>query len=645
MLTFFRGFFSSKVGVLVTLLFVGIIGLAFALSSVSDGGGFGAFSSGTRVATVGNEKISATDLDGQVRSILSRLRVRNPQLSIKEFLAKDGLNEVLGFVIDGKTVMQWGENHGLYIGDRLIDSEIAKSPDVQGPDGKVDNNLYRQMLGQQGVTDSEFRSEQAQQLMARQLLGSTSLGLFVPRKLVIRYGAVVTEHRTGAIVTLPPAAFAPIGPVSDGDVTAWYTGHKGDYTLPERRTVRYVTYTDAAVKDVPAPTDAELAARYQASKAKYAAADKRKLSQMILPSEAAAKDVTAQLAAGKTLEAAAAAKGLAVAPLAGVTRDTFTLQSTADAAAAVFAAANGKVVGPFKAPLGWVLVRVDGRETTAGRTLDQVRPELVRELGVEKRREAITEFSSRIETELDNGASLGDVAKELGAVVTETPALTVDGNIFGPTGGPAPAILAKVIPAAFQMDGSGNPQLAETEAGKNFVIFDVGTIAAAAPPPLAEIRARVTEDARIDKGEAAAKAAAEKLQTQLQRGVPVDLAVASLGVALPPVDHVDMDRQKLQQMGKNAPKPLLMAFAVAKGKVQLMQGPRNHGWYVISVSQVTPGKVDDKDPRLGGLADSLKQSQGDEYGEQLRTAFRNEVGTTRNEPNLRKLQAQLSGGN
>ena len=645
MLTFFRSFFSSKVGVVVTLLFVAIIGLAFALSSVADGGGLGPLSSGTRVASVGNQKISATDLDGQVRSILSRLRARNPQLSIKEFLATDGLNEVLSFVIDGKAVMQWGERHGIHISDRLIDSEIAKDPNVQGPDGKVDSALYRQLLAQQGTTDGAFRIEQAQQLMAQQLLGSTAVGLAVPRKLVQRYGSVESEHRIGAIVTLPQAAFAPAGPVSDADVTSWYAAHKGDYMLPERRTLRYVTYTDTAVKDVPAPTDTELAARYAAGKAKYAAADKRKLSQMVLPSEAAARDVLAQLAAGKTLEAAAAAKGLAVAPLPGVTRDAFALQSTAEAAAAVFAAANGKVVGPFKAPLGWVLVRVDGREVIAGKTLDQVKAELLKELSVEKRREAITEFSARIEGEIDNGASLGDVAKQLGVQVIETPALTAGGTVFGPAGGAAPAAIAKVVPAAFQMDGSGNPQLAEVETGKTFVIFDVGTIAPAAPPPLAQIRDQVSEDARINKGAAAAKAAADKLKAQLQKGVPVDAAVAALGVALPPVDHVDMDRLKLQQMGQNAPKPLLMVFAAAKGKVQLLQGPRNHGWYVVTVSQVTPGKVIENDPRLAGLADSLKQAQGSELGEQLRTAFRNEVGSTRNEANLRKLQTQLSGGN
>ena len=643
MLLFFRSFFSSKLGVFVTLAFVGMIGIAFALGDVA-GTSFGGFSSGSKIATVGREKISANDLEAKFRSIMARLRQRNPQLSIKEFLAKDGLNDVLTYTMDGKAVIQWGEQYGLYVGDRLIDSEIAKDPNIQAPDGKVDNALYRQMLAAQGITDSAYRAEQTQTLMAKLLLSSASFGLKVPRKMTGRYVAVLTEHRRGAIVTLPPAAFASLTPPGGGEVTAWYNDHKADYILPERRTVRFVSYTDAAVTAAAAPTDAEVAARYAENKAKYAAADKRKLSQMVLPTEAAAKQVIAEVAGGKTLEAAATAKGLAVAPLGSLTMDGYALQSSAETASAVFAAPNAKLLGPFKAPLGWIVVRVDTRETTPGKTLDQAKPELLQELTDEKRKIAITDFGARMEQELDNGATLGDMAKELGVTVTETPALTAGGTVFGQDGVSAPAVLQRVVPAAFQMDGTGQPQLAEVEPGKTFVIFDVGKIALAAPPPLNDIRAKVTEDARIAKGEAAAKAAAEKVQAQVQKGVPIDVAVASLGIALPPVDHVDMDRTEVQKKGKNASRPLLMLFAMAKGKVRLMQGPRNHGWYVVTVNEVIPGKVDEKNPDFDGFNKSLAQEQSTELGDQLRGGLRNEVGTTRNDSNLRKLQAQLSGG-
>lgn len=645
MLQFFRSFFNSKLGIAVTLGFLALIALAFAGGDIAGSGGFGAFSGGSNVAKVGNQKITATELDAQIRRVLDRVRQDNPRLTIKEFLAQDGLGEVLSLMIDNRAGLQWGENNGLHIGDRLIDSEIAKDPSVQGPDGKVDKLLYQAMLAKRQITDAEFRQEVAQQLMARQLLGSTAIGLYVPQKIVRRYASVVTEHRKGSIVLLPPAAFAPAAQPNDAEVQAWYASHKADYQLPERRTIRYATYTDAVIKDVAPPTDAEIAARYNANKAKYAATDKRKLSQVILPTEAAAKEVLGELAGGKTLEAAARSKGLAVASLGSLTKDGYALQSSADAANAVFAAANGKVAGPFKGPLGWVVVRVDGHEATTGKTLEQAKPELLKELTELKHRNAVIEFSARIEDELDKGASLGDVAKELGLQVTETPELTANGAIYGKEGAAVSPLLATVVPTAFQLDGPGSPQRADAEPGKTFIIFDVGKVTPAAPPPLAEIKARVAEDARIAKGEKAAEAAARKLKAQIEKGVPVGIAVASVGVALPPVDNVDLDRQQLQQMGQNVPRPLIVLFSTPRGKVTLMQGPRQRGWYVVTVTEVTPGKIAENDERLKGLSGTLQQTQSDEYADQMRTAFRNAVGSSRNEANLKKLQAQLAGGN
>ncbi|MFM5916915.1 MAG: hypothetical protein ACKOOL_05205 [Novosphingobium sp.] len=64
MLQFFRNFFGNKLGVFITLSFVAILGIAFALGSVS-GTSFGGFGGGSRIATVGKEKISETDLDAQ----------------------------------------------------------------------------------------------------------------------------------------------------------------------------------------------------------------------------------------------------------------------------------------------------------------------------------------------------------------------------------------------------------------------------------------------------------------------------------------------------------------------------------------------------------------------------------------------------
>ncbi|MBS0474019.1 MAG: SurA N-terminal domain-containing protein [Proteobacteria bacterium] len=645
MLQFFRNFFASRIGIGVTLGLVGLIALAFAAGDIAGGGSFGGVAGGDRVASVGKLRISTSELERAASNSVEELRQEQPRMTIKTFVDQGGLEQLLNNLIDLSAVRAFGESHGVHIGDRLVDSEIAKIPAAQGVDGKFSETAYRAFLAQRRVTDDEVRRQIIESMMARQLLAPAQLGVAAPREAVNRYAGILTEKRVGAIATLPSELFAPKTAPTDAEIVAWYGARKADYLLPERRVIRYATFTDAAVKNVPAPTDAEIAALYDKNKALYAPSESRKVTQLVLPTEPAAKAIVTELATGKSLEAVASAKGLATADLGALTRQALSSQTSQAIADAVYGADKGKIVGPFKAPLGWTVLRVDGIENKPGRSLDQARGELSQQLALVKRRTALTDFSARIEDEFDKGASLSDVAKELGLTMSETPALLADGSVFGQQGAKAPAELARVIPAAFSMEGEKQPQLAEIEPGKTFVVFDVGTLSPAAPPPLAEIKQVISTDIQLSKGAAAAKAVAQKIEEQVRKGGDLATAIAGLGLSLPPVQKVDMARQQLQAMGQQVPPPLSLLFQMAKGKVKLIGAPRARGWFIVQLKDAIPGEVAANDPRLGELARSVAQLQGSEYSEELRSAMRNEVGVKRNENAIKAVRNRLVGGN
>jgi peptidyl-prolyl cis-trans isomerase D len=644
MLQFFRNFFSSKVGVAVTLGLVGLIALAFAGGDVANSGKFGGIAGGDRVASVGKLRISTSDLERAATNSVEELRQQQPRMTIKTFVTQGGLEQLLDNLIDLTSVRAFGESHGVHIGDRLIDSEIAKIPAAQGIDGKFSDASYRAFLAQRKVTDEEVRKQITEAMMARQLLTPAELGVMPSKEAISRYASILTEKRIGAIATLPSAAFAPKTPPTDAEVTAWYAGHKDEYVLPERRVIRYASFTDAAVKNVPAPTEAEITAAYEKNKALFAASESRKVTQLVLPTEPAAKAILAELGTGKPLEAVAASKGLAAANLGSLTRQALSSQTSQAIADAAFGADKGKVIGPFKAPLGWTVLRIDGIETKAGRSLDQARTELAQQIATVKRRTALTDFSARIEDEFDNGATLTDVAKELGLTLTQTPALLADGSVFGQPGAKSPPQLTRVIGAAFAMEGEKQPQLAEVEPGKTFVIFDVGTLSPSAPPPLAEIRQDVANDVQLSQGATAAKAVAQKIEDVVRKGGDLGTAMSGLGLSLPPVQKVEMSRQQFQAMGAQTPPPLSLLFQMAKGKVKLLGAPRARGWFVIQLKDAIPGQVDVNDPQLAELGKSIGQLQANEFSEQLRAAMRGEVGVKRNETALKAVRNRLTGG-
>lgn len=645
MITFFRRFFSSRIGVIAALAFVLLLMFAFAAGDIA---GLGGISSGSRdgeVAEAGDKSISSSELSQAATNTLENFKRQDPRLSMKVFIADGGLERVLDEVLSRTALSVFGKQNGILASDRLIDSEIATIPAFRGPDGKFSSAAFQQALRQQGLNETDIRDDLAQGLIARQILTPAEMGAVEPRDFVARYAALLREHRTGSIALLPSAAFAPKAPPSDADLQAFYAKNRNNFILPERRIIRYATFGESALKAVPAPTEADIAARYNADKAKYAASEARRLTQLIVPTEAAGKAILDEVAKGTALDAAARTKGLSAAAVGPLDKAALAGQSSPEVAAAAFAAPSGKFAALARSGLGWHVIRVDGIDKRPERSLAQVRSELTGLIATEKRRAALNDLTARIEEEFENGGNLTDAAKELTLTPQQTPLLTADGQVFGQPGQTAPPVLARLIQTAFAMERDGPPQLAEIEAGKTFVVFDVTKIEPSAPPALAMIRNDVVTAWMLEKGSAAAKAATDRVLAEVRKGGDLGAAMATLGMSLPPVDRVDLGREQLAQYKQAVPPPLRLLFSMAKGTVKPLQAPNNRGWYVVALKNIVPGAISPDDPQLVGARKELGQLAGREYAEQLAKAIRAEVGVKRNEAAIKALRNQLSGNN
>ncbi len=643
MIQIFRNIIFSKVGGTATVLFLLLVLGAFAIGDVMGLMGNTSVSSSDAVAEVGGEKLTAADFEAAVKTGAENERERNPQLSLKAFIAGGGAENVLDTMIDRAAIAAFGAKHGLVVSDLLVDSEIAKLPGAQGLDGKFSQVAYNQMLAQRGVSDQAVRRDIVASLVAKQILVPAAFGAGFSQEATVRYAALLREHRKGAIVMLPSLSFAPKAPPNEAELQAFYAKTRNNFIRPERRVIRYAVFDASAVKTVAPPSEAEIAARYNANKAKYAASETRKLTQLIVPTEAAARAVAGELAKGGSLAKAAAAKGLSATQLS-LSKAQLAAQSSGAVADAAFSARAGSLAGPARSGLGWHLIHVEAVDVKAARSLDQVHGELAKELGDFKQRQALVDFSAKIEEELDGGSSLTDVAKEFGLTLATTEPLTADGKVYGSQDKTAPAELARVIATAFSMERENEPQLAEVEPGKKFVAFDVSRITPSAAAPLAEIKNDVATAWAMAKGFEAAKAAGEKMLAQAKKGTDIGVSMASLGVPLPPVDRIDIGREQLSAT-RQVPPPLALLFAMAQGTTKLLPAPRNRGWYVVSVSQIIPGTIAPNDPMVAAARRELGQLSGREYADQLMHAIRAEVGVERKDDAIKAVKNRLSGDN
>ena len=643
MISIIRRFFDSKLGVPITLGFLALIAIAFASSDITGSGMFGGVSGGDRVAVVGSERIGTADLSRAATNALEQARQQNPTLSMASFLRGDAMDDVLDVLLDRTAIAQFAEMVGLRAGDNLLNSEILDIAAFRGPDGNFSEETYRAAIAQQGLTDAQVREDLGQGLLAQQLLVPSAFGARMPDKMVTQYASLLLERRTGAVGVIPSKLYEPKAGPTKAQLEAYYEANRSDYIRPERRIVRFATFTSEALGKVPEPTEKQIAARYEANKALFTARESRRLSQLIVPTQAGANAIRDKVNAGSTLEQAAREAGFQVSTIGPVEREAYAAQSSSAVAQAVFGAASATIPVPARSGLGWHVVRVDSIDRVEGKTLAQARPQLIESLREENRRQAVADLSATIEEELDSGTGLTDVAKTLKVELTSSPALTADGRVYG-SGEPAPQVLAPVLQTAFQME-EGEPQIAELVPGELFIIFEASDITPSATAPLREIAEGVTADWRRAQGLKGAKAAADRILAAVKKGTPLAAAMRAENAALTSLDPIDLSREQLAQAGQRVPPPLALMFSMAQGTAKKLEAPNDAGWFLVQLDKIEPGKIDNKSPVFAQAKRELSQTIGQEYASQLRVALREEVGVERNKTAIEAVRKQLTGEN
>jgi len=647
MISFFRRIFSSKLGLFLTLCFVGLIAIAFATADVSSSGTFGGVTGSGTAAKVGDSKLTTAELNQSVNNAFRGEQRENTGLDLKTYINGGGFDNVLERLINSFAIADFGMKYGMTAGKRLVDGEIASIPGFQGADGQFSEENFRRAMQQQGLNETQLRDDFARNLLADQLLTAAGFGAAVPQKLVVPYASLLLESREGQIATIPSVAFIENVKPAKAAVEAFYAKNASRYTIPERRTIRYALFDKSRFNDKIKPTEKEIAGYYKLNKARYSASETRNLTQIIVPTEAAAKALVDKINAGTSIEQAARSVGLSAAEVGSINKADFINLASQAVADAAFAAPSDAIAGPAQSALGWHIVKVKAIKQIPGRTLDQVRTEIVSELTRSKIDEAIADLTIRLEDEFADGASLDDIVKAEQLKVEETPALLANGqNPDDPNYAPIPE-MQRILPIAFAVDEDSDPQIVEIIPGQQYAAIDVSNITEAAPPPLAKIEQLVTRDYMLDQGSKKAKAVADKIAKAVSDGTSLSKAVADAGVKLPRPERISSTRAELAQQSQQGqvPAPISLMFSMAQGTAKALAAPRDQGWFVVVLDKLNRGDASKRDDLLKATRTQFKQVIGNEYTSQFVNAMKADVGVERNEKALTALKNQLLGGN
>ena len=641
MISFFRGALRSP---LVLGLF-GLILVAFVITGVNSPSDLGALATGDHVATIGNQTVTVADAEQRVKNSLDAARQEQPGLDMTAFAAGGGIEGTIDGLIDRIALEEFGLRHGMTVGKRQIDGQIASIQAFNGPTGKFDPNIFRQVLSQRRLLEKDVRQDFSRQIISAGLTAPATIGARGSANLVTPYAALVLEERSGQVAFLDNRRITIGAAPTPAELNTFYTRNAVRYTVPETRSVRYAVFDRDRFKSSVLPTEAEIAAAYKKNSAAYAATETRGFEQVIVQSEAVAKTIAAKASAGTALGVAAKASGFEATRLDPQDKEAFTGLTSGAIATAGFTAKSGAILVPMKSALGWHVVKVSSINITPVKQLSAVRGDILAVLSKGKLDGVIADFVSKIEDAIADGSTFDDVVKAEKLAIVSTPAVTAAGIAPDTPAYKAPPEIPGILRDAFQDEADADPAVVTLSPGAVYALYDLDRINAAAPRPLAAIKGAVTGDFLVERVARASRKIADGIAAKVTKGMSLSAAVAEAGARIDtPISLSGKRRDLAKDKDGNVPAPLALMFSIAPKRAKTVEAPGKQGWYIVYLNEIKVGDPKSDPTLIPQMAAEFSQLLSAEYAKQLTTAIRADLKVSKNDAAIKALRKGLTGG-
>lgn len=485
---------------------------------------------GESVASVDGQDISQAEWESAHRTQVERMRASMPTVDVKLFDTPEAKYSTLERMVRERLMQAAAKQLRLGASDQRLAAELQQNPSIAGlrrPDGSLDMERYRQLLGSQGMTPESFENQVRADLAARQVMVGVGGTSFSPAVLADVTVNAFYEKRQVQVARFAPADFVSKVNLTDEQLQAYYTSHAERFQSVESANVSYVVLDLAAVQKGIVVPEAELKTYYEQNQSRMAALEERRASHILISAEKSASsaerdkarskaqellavlekspDKFAELARKNSQDPGSAAKGGDL--------DFFARGAMVKAFDdVVFSLKKGETSAVVETEFGFHIIRLTDIKQPKLKSFDEQRAalevEVRRQLAQRKFAEAAEQFTNMVYEQSD---SLKPVAERLKLDVLSANNLTRDGASMGKTG-----VLAnpKLLAAIFSSDSLEKKRNTEAiEIGPNqLVSARVMDYTPARTLPFEEVKARVQQQLQAEKSaELARQEGAEKL--------------------------------------------------------------------------------------------------------------------------------------
>ncbi|MFL9813065.1 SurA N-terminal domain-containing protein [Stutzerimonas sp. VN223-3] len=480
---------------------------------------FNAASNSRQAAEVNGEEISLDELN-QAMNMQRRQLAQQLGGDFDPSLLDDKLvrESSLRALIDRALLLQGARSADFAFSETALDQLILQTPEFT-VDGAFNAARFDQVIQQMGYTRLQFRELLKQEMLIGQLRAGISGSGFVTDEQIEAFARLEQQTRDFASITVPADADAV--EVGDEEAREYYEQNTDRFRSPEQVVLEYVELNKDSFFDQVEVSDEEVQNLYQERIANLA--EQRRAAHILIESdessdaEAKAKieEIAKRLAAGEDF--AALAKEASQDPgSANEGGDLgFAGPGVYDPAfeEALYALDEGQVSSPVRSDFGWHLIKLLGVRSPEVPALEDMRPELVRELKAQQVEQRFVEASKLLEDTAFESSDLAQPAQELGLTVQAT-------EPFGREGGAGIAANRQVIQTAF------SDEVLIDGANSSIIELDPDTVVAVRAKehlqpevlPFDSVKEDIITQLRLSKAAEMAGEEGERLMATLREG-------------------------------------------------------------------------------------------------------------------------------
>jgi peptidyl-prolyl cis-trans isomerase D len=462
---------------------------------------------GEPVASVDGQDITKTEWDQAHQAESQRLREAMPTIDAKLLDSDQARYATLERMVRERVLATAAQKFNLYTSDQRLANELQGNQMIAAlrkPDGTLDVEAYRQLVGRQGMTPEMFEARVRTDLSQQQVVQGIQGSGFAPGALAEVSLNAFFERREVRVARFAASDFAARVSPSDAEIETFYNANPALFQAPEQADVEYLVLDAAALQQSIVLAEADVRAYYDQNASRLSGDEERRASHILLsvPAGASAADkdkvrerASALLAQVRQAPQTFAAVAKANSQDPGSAANGGDLDFFARGAMvkpfedAVFSLAKGGISDLVETEFGFHIIQLTDIKAPKQRSFDEMRAEIEASL---KKEQAQKQFAETAEAFSNMVYEQADSLK-LAADRFKLTLRTAKGLTRQPR--PDAGVLAneRLLGAIFAPDSiekKRNTEAVETASGQ-LASARVVQYTAARTQPLAEVRDRV----------------------------------------------------------------------------------------------------------------------------------------------------------